>query len=137
MSAIGINIFSDNNKLIGNSIDNTTSISLSVGISIDSTNNVITSNSINNSKGLGGTGMWVTGINNLFYHNNLIKNKYMSAYENGVPQYSNNWDNGEEGNYWDDYTGIDADGDGIGGTPYLIDGGDNQDNYPLMTPYVF
>ncbi|PVX25512.1 MAG: hypothetical protein CW691_04290 [Candidatus Bathyarchaeum sp.] len=38
-------------------------------------------------------------------------------------------------NYWSDYNGTDADGDGIGDTPYTINE-DNQDNYPLMEPVI-
>ena len=43
------------------------------------------------------------------------------------------WDDGLRGNYWSNYAGTDANGDGIGDTPYVIDT-NNKDNYPLMTP---
>ncbi len=71
------------------------------------------------------------GGNNIFYHNNFINNA------NQILNDGNNyWYNTtlQEGNYWDDYTGIDSDGDGIGDTPYNIPGG-LQDLYPLMEPW--
>jgi hypothetical protein len=40
------------------------------------------------------------------------------------------------GNYWDDYEGTDAEGDGIGDTHYSIDSEeDESDDYPLMDPF--
>ena len=66
---------------------------------------------------------------NVIYHNNFVNNVNHVETDNsdGI------WDNGEEGNYWDDYTGLDGDEDGIGDTPYVIDE-NNRDNYPLMKP---
>ncbi|MCY3414483.1 MAG: hypothetical protein INQ03_22740 [Candidatus Heimdallarchaeota archaeon] len=55
----------------------------------------------------------------------------------------NDFDNGEYGNYYDDYPGIgnssyDVNGDGIGDVPYSNFGnGDIIDNYPLMDPEDF
>jgi nitrous oxidase accessory protein len=61
------------------------------------------------------------------------------------------FDNGEEGNYWSDYNGADADGDGIGDTSYMIHANATEnyeftadfdisnmvltDHHPLMSPF--
>jgi len=98
-----------------------------------STNNMIARNSVSNS-GFTGIHLVHSTTNNTVFHNNFINND-QSAFSSGY----NLWDNGypSGGNYWSDYTGIDANGDGIGDTPYIIPGsGNNQDNYPLMIPYI-
>ncbi len=64
---------------------------------------------------------------NTFHHNSFINNQ-INAYD--VSQ--NFWDNGAEGNYWDDYNGTDSNHDGIGDTSYPIPGGSNIDQYPLL-----
>jgi hypothetical protein len=46
------------------------------------------------------------------------------------------WDNGFDGNYRSNYNDVDSDKDGIGDTPFVIDP-NNQDNYPLMNPYIY
>ncbi len=62
------------------------------------------------------------------YHNNIIDNFYQ--YETNR---ANLWDDGypSGGNYWSDHVGVDSNRDGIGDTPHVLDGS-NQDNYPLM-----
>jgi parallel beta-helix repeat protein len=77
--------------------------------------------------------------NNALYRNNFVNNTQhvndASWSSPSIPPSSNVWDNGCEGNYWDDYSGIDSDDDGIGDTPYVIDA-NNQDNYPLVSPFL-
>jgi len=97
--------------------------------------NVIFRNNLsyNSPDGIHTTNSFYWSIDNRFYHNNFIGNS-----NNAHDECSNNsWDNGYSagGNYWDDYTGEDDNGDGYGDTPYEIPGGDSQDNYPLMHPY--
>ena len=71
--------------------------------------------------------------NNYIYHNNFKSNRHQ-AYDDAA----NIWDDGypSGGNYWSDYTGSDADGDGIGDVPYIILDGMNTDGYPLIAPYT-
>ncbi len=71
--------------------------------------------------------------NNSIFHNNLFKNT-KNAYEYASSPPGNSWDSGIEGNYWDDYVGIDANSDGIGDTSYVVYL-NSGDNYPLMEPW--
>jgi parallel beta-helix repeat protein len=66
----------------------------------------------------------------------IVHNNFSSLNKSSVDQWSfnNSFDNGYEGNYWSDYTGNDPDGNGIGNSPYAIDGV-NKDNYPLINPW--
>lgn len=69
---------------------------------------------------------------NVFYHNNFIDNKdqvYIEASQ--TFWYSEEI---QEGNFWSDYTGVDADDDGVGDIPYSINPM-NKDRYPLMKPW--
>ena len=49
--------------------------------------------------------------NNAIYQNEFIN--FLNAVDNG----NNIWNSTEAGNYWDNYTGNDTDGNGIGDTP--------------------
>ncbi len=84
-------------------------------------------------------------INNHFYGNTFAADSCnVSVFE----VQSTFWDNGTIGNYWGNYQGVDSNGDGIGDTPYQLNGyqwdqkadgfvsvNAGQDNYPLMAPY--
>jgi len=87
----------------------------------------------------------VTGenyANNTFYHNNF--NGTILRLWDGVSG-PNFWSTAGQGNYWSNYRGTDADGDGIGDTPYLMDTRDSEykplngteivDSHPLIAPF--
>ncbi len=102
-------------------------------------------NNINSNDGWGiCAGCWGgPSENNIVYLNKFTDNEPNACKD--TP--SNTWNSPESitytyngssytnylGNYWDDYTGSDGDGDGIGDTPYSIDS--DADNYPLMEPW--
>ena len=67
----------------------------------------------------------------LFFHNNFTGNAVQASIYSSL---SNTWDNGVSsgGNFWSDYNGTDANGDGKGDTAYVINAY-NKDNYPLVS----
>ena len=76
---------------------------------------------------------------NKFYYNNFIDNCIKMPNRNVWDEKTNVWYKSEGlfkgiGNYWSDYTGSDANGDGFGDTPYNVPGGDNKDRFPFMEP---
>lgn len=104
-----------------------------------SDNNIITRNEFTEN---GVCGVAVSsGEGNRFSSNNFIGNQE-NANESDYStsgQGANFWDNGiSTGNYWDDYTGVDSNHDGIGDTAYTVPGRQppNQDPYPVMTRLV-
>jgi len=121
-------VFTTNSTINKNNIANNF-----YGISVwHSSNNTISKNNItNNFYGI----LLEHSSGNNIYHNNFIDN-ICQVYP--FPP-KNVWDNGypSGGNYWSDYIakgGYDANGDGIGDIPYVIDAY-TQDRYPLMNPW--
>lgn len=78
-----------------------------------------------------GAGVWLwAATNNTFYGNKFVNNAQQAFV---FDQAMNIWSSGPAlgGNYWSDYNGIDADGNKIGDSPYVIDAA-NSDPYPLI-----
>ena len=152
-------LWSDNNIISNNTITNN---SLG-GIRVDvSNNNIISNNTITNNSHFGVSfthpedvdapsycnifsgntirdnarfGIYVNMLclGNFFCYNNFINND-QNAYDAGLNLWYNPFK--KEGNYWDDYTGTDGDGNGIGDTPYRIPPWPfrNKDIYPIIDP---
>jgi parallel beta-helix repeat protein len=108
-----------------------------VGILLSGDSNTITKNYIaRNEEGVFfGVNSGNLPLNIVLTHNSFVDNEvhfsgcFCEEYNTTEPIHT--WDDGKEGNYWSDYNGTDADGDGIGDTPYVIDF-QNRDRYPLM-----
>ncbi len=128
-------ITSRNNKIIGNILVNCTE--RAVWFKFTKENLMVGNNITDCAVGLA----ILFADNNTVYQNNFFNNAQQVA--GGLePIWSGGsgtrysickWDNGEEGNYWSDYNGTDADKDGVGDTPYVINEA-NSDVFPLMNP---
>ena len=90
------------------------------GIYIQCNNSTIRDNNIMDNK----FGIYChNSSNNYFYQNNFVENyQNKNAYDDGT----NYWDNGNEGNFWDDYNGEGK---------YEIPGGNNVDHFPSTAPF--
>jgi nitrous oxidase accessory protein len=134
-----------NNIICGNIITNNRGAGLT---KLEGTNNTFYANYVaNNSVGVEiGVISWQHSGNNTFYHNDFVQNIQQTKVIN--LDHSDYWDNGKEGNYWSNYTGSDANHDGLGDSPYVIFGERHtydypyttyaesyEDRYPLMTPF--
>ncbi|MHA1522534.1 MAG: NosD domain-containing protein [Promethearchaeota archaeon] len=108
------------NELIGN---------FDFGLSCEDADDTIISG--NRIKATNGTGVYLdsdSGVN-VIYNNDFIDN-ILHAEDNGT---LNEWFLGTVGNYWDNYTGTDGDGNDIGDQPYNISGSaGSQDDYPIV-----
>ena len=71
----------------------------------------------------------------MFYFNHGSNDSYNTSHVQAYDAGTNYWNNDTMGNYWYDWAKNndtnDQNGDGIVDWPYKIDGGSNQDEYPL------
>jgi len=142
-SKFGIGAAADasNNIFYANKVANN---AVGLRIAAEGSNNTFYANTVaNNTFGADVRYYFPVGNNNTLYCNNFVDNveqvdtnstyvlgdgSQWLAYQGGY------FDNGEEGNFWSDYSGVDADGDRVGDTPYVIDAS-RRDSYPRMNPF--
>lgn len=120
--AYGIPVYGSNNIIRGNVIEE--AHARGEALTIFGEGNVVFENTLSNSD----IGVYVCG-NATFYRNNFIANMRHVLVE--YETFDIKWDNGVEGNYWDNHTGEDTNLDGILESAYVIKNPAYTDNHPL------
>ncbi|GEM_PF-493301 len=135
-----VNIYfydSDYSSVSCNKFSNDSSVSWPSIFLVSSNHNIILENiASGNTQGI----RLQSSSDNTIYLNSFINN-VQNANSNSA---GNRWNSTEPlepynnytGNRWSDYSGSDANGDGIGDLPYSIPGGSEKDYYPIMTTVV-
>jgi len=121
----GIHVNSNGNTLRGNIISNN-NYGIYIGYKIEGCdNNIIRGNTISSNNN---DGIYIANSNNIqIYNNNFIGNGRQAGVGPGRRNIFN-LDKPIGGNYWNDWTTPDADGDGFVDNPYVLNRG--QDNLP-------
>lgn len=124
---VGDNLFIDNR--IGMYIDNSPT---SYGSWNYISGNIITSNDI-------GLSAMPSIERNVFTSNSFVDNTEQVEVRGGGSLVQNEWHRDGRGNYWSDYVGYDADGDGIGEVPYVSESLFESiiDKYPNLRLFTF
>jgi parallel beta-helix repeat protein len=138
---VGISLAcSSNNALTNNNVSNNSFFGI---LFASSNNSVFASNNVSNNH----VGMVIgSSNNNMIYLNNFINNannvlssestNTWSSPSKITYVYNGNTYTSNLGNYWDDYAGLDVNGDGIGDIPhYYFPPTEEVDNYPLTEPW--